>query len=261
MKTTYSILRPLLTYAIMGSLACSAVASEMDDKIEASARNSYVFRTHLKDDAVKVKSDNGKVLLTGTVSNDSNRALAEATVGSLPGVKDVENQITLVGESPAEFSDSWLTLKVNTTLMFHRDVSAIDTKVSTVDGTVTLRGEASSRAQRDLTTEYAGDIKGVKAVKNEMTIATSPAKPRLDLATRIDDASITAQVKTALSLHNSTSAVTTTVHTADGVVTVGGNARNSAEKSLVSKLANDIHGVSKVVNNMSLAPAVTSANK
>ena len=43
------------------------------------------------------------------------------------------------------------------------------------DGIVSLRGEASSQAQRELTTEYAKDVEGVKEVKNEMTIAKTPA--------------------------------------------------------------------------------------
>jgi hyperosmotically inducible protein len=37
-------------------------------------------------------------------------------------------------------------------------------------GIVTLQGEATSQAQKDLTTEYANDVNGVKGVKNRMTI-------------------------------------------------------------------------------------------
>jgi len=35
------------------------------------------------------------------------------------------------------------------------------------DGIVALRGEATSEAQKDLTTEYAEDVEGVKDVKTE----------------------------------------------------------------------------------------------
>ena len=54
-------------------------------------------------------------------------------------------------------------------LLFHQNVSAM-TEVSTKDGIVTLQGEATSQAQKDLTTEYAKDVEGVKNVKNEMTV-------------------------------------------------------------------------------------------
>ena len=48
---------------------------------------------------------------------------------------------------------------------------------------------------------------------------------------KIDDASITAQVKSSLLSHRSTSAIKTKVQTTDGVVTVSGIAKNEAEKS------------------------------
>jgi osmotically-inducible protein OsmY len=105
-----------------------------------------------------------------------------------------------------------------------------------------------------LTTEYAKDVEGVKEVKNEMTIAKNPAKADETVGEKIDDASITAQVKSSLLSHRSTSAIKTKVQTTDSVVTVSGTAKNDAEKSLVTKLASDINGVASVINNMTIAP-------
>ena len=123
-----------------------------------------------------------------------------------------------------------------------------------------LRGEASSQAQRELTTEYAKDVEGVKEVKNEMTIAKNPAKSDETIGEKIDDASITAQVKSSLMSHRSTSALKTKVETTDGVVTLSGKARNAAEKSLVTKLVTDINGVKSVINNMTVEAVVSKAN-
>jgi osmotically-inducible protein OsmY len=69
---------------------------------------------------------------------------------------------------------------------------------------------------------------------------------------KIDDASITAQVKTALMTHRSTSALKTKVTTRDGEVTLTGIAKNAAEKSLVTKLITDIQGVTSVKNQMTV---------
>jgi len=94
-----------------------------------------------------------------------------------------------------------------------------------------------------------------------MTITPPPATPADATATtgdKIDDASITADVKSTLLSHHSTSAVQTTVSTTDGVVTVGGTAKNAAEKSLVTKLATDINGVTSVINNMTIAVPATA---
>jgi osmotically-inducible protein OsmY len=233
-------------------------AADTDSRIESSAAKSYTFKTYLKDDSIKTVSKDGIVTLTGTVADSTHKSMAENTVASLPGVTSVNNQLVVNGEQPAEHSDAWITTKVKTALLFHRNVSASGTTVYTKDGIVTLQGEASSMAQKELTTEYAKDIDNVKSVNNEMTIAKMPAKSSPTMGDKIDDASITAEVKSSLMSHHSTSAIHTTVSTTDGVVTVGGIAKNDAEKSLVTKLASDIEGVTSVINNMTIGMPVAA---
>lgn len=234
------------------------LASDTDSRIETAAEKSYVYKTYLKDDSIKTSSKDGVVTLTGTVSEESHRTLAENTVDSLPGVKSVDNQLTITGAQPAEHSDTWISMKVKSALLFHRNVSGTGTSVYVKDGIVTLQGVASSMAQKELTTEYAKDVDNVKEVDNNMTIAATPAAPDSTMGDKIDDASITAQVKSALMSHHSTSAVHTTVTTADGVVTVCGVAKNDAEKTLVTKLASDVNGVNSVVNKMTVAVPVAA---
>jgi osmotically-inducible protein OsmY len=247
---------PLTLAAVVSAMLMTSSplrAADTDSRIESSAAKSYAFKTYLKNDSIKTVSQDGVVTLTGTVAEESHKSLAENTVASLPGVKSVDNQLKVSGEQPAEHSDAWITTKVKTALLFHRHVSATGTTVYTKDGVVTLQGEASSLAQKELTTEYARDIDNVKEVKNEMTIAKTPATPKETMGDKIDDASITAQVKSSLLSHHSTSAMHTGVSTTDGVVTLSGVARNDAEKSLVTKLATDINGVTSVINNMTVA--------
>jgi osmotically-inducible protein OsmY len=141
---------------------------------------------------------------------------------------------------------------VKTTLLFHRNVNALKTEVSVKDAVVTLRGDAASKAQKEQTTEYARDVAGVKDVMNEMTISGASTKKDETLGEKIDDASITAQVKIALLYHRSTSAVSTKVKTKNGVVTLSGNAGNAAEKDLLTKLASDVNGVKNVTNRMTV---------
>jgi osmotically-inducible protein OsmY len=56
------------------------------------------------------------------------------------------------------------------TLLYHRSTSALNTKVTTEKGVVTLGGKASNAAEVDLATKLANDVNGVKGVKNRMTI-------------------------------------------------------------------------------------------
>ena len=247
MKTTKTISKMLSVVALL-ALSVPAIAADMDDRIESSAKQSYVFKTYLQGDDIKIQSKDGAVTLTGVVHEESHKSLAQDTVSDLPGVVSVHNKLEIKETVADKNSDAWLLTKLKTTLLFHRSVSAT-TKVEVKDGVVTLRGEADNQAQKELTTEYVKDVDGVKDVKNEMTVAKSSEKKQT-LGENIDDSSITAQVKMSLLYHRSTSALKTKVTTKDGVVTLEGKAKNAAEITLATKLASDVKGVKSVKNTM-----------
>ena len=257
MKVNYSKVFLAVMFGVLLT-SVSVRASQTDDRIQSSAKDSYVFRTYLKDDSINVNSKDGIVTLTGTVKDESNKGLAQETVANLPGVSSVDNQLVINGQQPAENSDGWIGMKVKSSLFFNRNVSAVNTEVDVTNGVVTLKGQADSQAQKDLTGEYAKDIDGVKSVDNQMTIAekgtTSDQTKDQKKDNKIDDASITAQVKMAFLTHHSTSAFKTGVSTTEGVVTLSGNAVNGAAKDMATKVAGDINGVTNVVNNMTITP-------
>lgn len=232
--------------------ATPAQASVSDDAIEASFKKTYVNQTYLKNDSITTESKEGVVTLTGTVSEESHKAMAQDTAEGITGVIRVDNQLATKAEVAAENKDAWINRKVKLSLLFHRHVDSGNTVVEVKDGVVTLKGEAINAAQKDLTAEYASDIEGVTKVKNEMTVSAAPVLAERTEGKKIDDASITAQVKMSLATHRSTSSVKTKVETRDGKVTLTGIAKNDAEKTLVSKLVNDIQGVTDVNNQMTV---------
>ncbi len=240
----------LMAAVVLLAFSLPVQAAKMDDQIVSSAKKSYVFKNYLKNDDIKVQSKDGAVTLTGTVSEESHKSLAQETVAGLPGVKSVDNKLEVKGESPAANSDAWIMIKVKTALLFHRSVSA-GTTVDVKGSVVTLRGDATSQAQKDLTTEYAKDVDGVKDVKNEMVVSKTTKKAETT-GGKIDDASITGLVKMTLLYHRSTSALNTSVTTKNGVVTLTGKAKNAAEKDLAAKYASDVHGVKSVNNRMTV---------
>ena len=258
-KVMYSFALVAAAVALL-VISMPARAAQTDESIEAAAKSSYVFKNYLKDDAITIASKDGAVTLTGTVNTDYHKELAKDTVAGLPGVKSVDNRLELKSETPPENSDAWVTAKVTTALLFHRNVSGIKTKVHVQEGIVTLRGEAMSQAQKDLTTEYAKDVAGVKDVKNEMTVPKESKSSVVktmeekidDAGEKIDDASITALVKVTLLYHRSTSALKTKVETSNGAVTLSGTAKNAAEKDLAGKYVQDVRGVKSVNNLMTI---------
>lgn len=256
-------------FALSAGLPLVALAdSATDRRIEDAAKNSYNFNQVL-DKKVDVKVRDGVVTLTGKVHDDAQRQLAENTVSDLQGVTRVNNELKVEGAK--EGSDDWIATKIRGALFARANVSFSDTKVNVVNGAVLLTGTADSVAQKELTEAYVKDIEGVRSVNNQLQVVEKAdrvavntdmrhnAENRRAVSTngetmgdKIDDASITAQIKYELLSHRSTSALKTKVNTINGKVVISGDAQSDAEKDLVTKLAKNVRGVVDVDNNMAV---------
>lgn len=252
MNAVYPIVLLVTAFVLLMS-SVPLYASSTDERIESSARESYIFKQYLNDDSIRVASKDGVVTLTGSVTEEPHKKLAAETVESLPGVKSVDNQLVWKGEKIAGSSDALVRERVKLAMLYQRNLSTAKPEIHVQDGVVTVRGEAASKAQIDLATEYIKDVDGVKEVKNDMVVANAGktmGEKVEEVVASIDDASITALVKATLLYHRSTSAINTKVETVDGMVKLSGTAKNAAEVDLATKFASDVYGVKSVVNSM-----------
>jgi len=239
--------------AVMLSVANAAQgATETDDKIESAFKKTYVFTAYLSADAIRVEARDGVVTLTGTVADESHRTLAQETAAGLPGVTRVDNELVISGETAAESVDAAICRKVMLALQFHRSLTAGRIGVEVKDGFVTLRGVAVNAPDKDLVSECAADLDGVKQVRNEMVIVAPAEQKQQTMGETLDDASINAQIVTALMTHRSTRSVITRVATHHGEVTLTGIAMNAAQSALIVKHVSEIYGVTRVINQMTI---------
>jgi hyperosmotically inducible periplasmic protein len=172
-------------------------------------------------------------------------------------------------------SDSWITAKVKSKLAAAKDVGAFGTNVDTRDGVVTLRGEVDTEAEKSLAGRHAGAVEGVKRVDNQLIVRGDRERedtgvfdgdardagddPREKVEQKgwgdralggIDDAAITARVKSALAGTRGTKALKTNVTTREGTVTLSGNARSESERELAEEVAKGVNGVKSVDNQI-----------
>jgi osmotically-inducible protein OsmY len=118
------------------------------------------------------------VTLTGTAGTAAEKDLAGRVAVSTQGVVGVINKIALTGRMDAAtrakaanaraeqpLSDSWITSKVNMSLMFTRGVESFHITVTTLDGVVSLNGVVDSTAERELAVRVTQDVRGVKKVE------------------------------------------------------------------------------------------------
>ena len=255
MKT--SILLVLASSLVLTPLAMRADTVRTDRQIEDSIKSSYTYRTTL-DNNVKVDVENGVATLTGKVRDEEQSRVAEDTAAAFDGVTRVVNHLKIAGE-PTQGSDEWIAVKIRSRLLVKANVSLTSTKVDVRNGVVYLSGTADTTAQKDLTEAYVKDIDGVRSVSNNIEVVSNDSnrvnrssddRDNRRMGDKIDDSSITAQVKYELFSHKSTSALKTKVNTVSGHVIISGDADSDAEKDLVTKLAQSVRGVDSVDNNM-----------
>ncbi len=93
-------------------------------------------------------------------------ALAATTLIVLPGCAVTRGQST-VGEY---IDDATITTQVKARRVENKQVDAAAISVETLNGTVLLSGFAKSSVERDTAENIARGVKGVKAVKNEISV-------------------------------------------------------------------------------------------
>jgi osmotically-inducible protein OsmY len=145
---------------------------------------------------------------------------------------------------------------------------ANDLKVSVENGKATLTGNVAEEVNKDLAREIALGVQGITEVDNRIVVNADyqPAKPGAErsFGDTIDDAGITAKIKSKLMWGKNTDGMSTNVDTKYGRVTLRGTAQSAAERDLVGRMAMNTQGVIAVDNQIkvnALQPTVTENGK
>lgn len=151
--------------------------------------------------------------------------------------------------TPGEaMDDSLTTAKVKTALVDNPDTKARQIDVETRNGVVQLNGFVDSASEKMSAESTASSIAGVKSVSNNLQIREAERTA----GNVIDDSTITAKVKTALTADERTKAHQVEVKTYKGVVSLGGFVATPEEKQAAESLAEGVEGVAKVENGIML---------
>ncbi len=152
-----------------------------DAGITAEVKSKLMWSKHVDGSDTNVDTNLGKVTLRGTADSADGKALAGRLALNTPGVRSVDNQLTVKGapvtvadktksmvkEAGHDIADGWITTKVKSTFMYSSNVDGSDIDVSTKDGVVTLSGKVDSGAERALAIEFAANVRGVKSVQSK----------------------------------------------------------------------------------------------
>jgi len=141
---------------------------------------------------------------------------------------------------------------------------ANDLKVSVQKGKAVLTGKVDEKISKELASEIALGVSGITDVDNQIVVESNYLPPyrKGGFGDKIDDASISAAIRSKLQWNKDVDSVGTDVSTEHGRVTLSGNADSQAAKDIANRLAMNTRGVTSVTNNLKIQPnPMTDAEK
>jgi len=168
-------------------------------------------------------------------------------LGAMSNVTAAESQ---------SYTDTRQETQIWTTYALSPELRANDLKVLVRNGKATLSGMVVDEVHKELATDIALAVSGVDSVDNQIVVTSDyvPPEPRPGMdrsyGVMVDDAAITAAIRSKLLWSKQADGMTTSVKTRSGRVTLTGNADSQADKDIAGRLASNTDGVMVVDNQL-----------
>ncbi|HZK77445.1 MAG TPA: BON domain-containing protein [Gemmatimonadaceae bacterium] len=139
-----------------------------DSDVAHAAIQALKWDIDVPDEKIKLRVEDGRVLLEGEVEWQYQRAAAERAIRYLYGVKSVSN---LIGVKPAKISATNVSKMITDAFKRSANVDSSRISVESKDGTVILKGSVRSWAERRDAENAAWAAPGVTQVDDRLAVA------------------------------------------------------------------------------------------
>jgi len=208
-----------------------------DDRITGEVIAALAASPKVKETDIEVFVRNRRVILTGAVDTLAEKIAAEEIARQIPGVRAVENDITIV--THGHISDFEVERNVRHQLDQKPELQAIG--VHSSDGCVILKGKLPNLAMEQEAIRAAAMARGVREVVSDIEIA--PGEP-------IDDVTLANSVAEALSDAPDLYLQNIEVRAHEGLVEIWGEAPTAHQASLAVEIAAGVPGVQRVESHL-----------
>ncbi len=204
--------------------AAPTLAAPVGDTIEDQDVTVALQTELLVDEAVPshkidVETQDGVVILSGTVDSLLAKDRAVKTAEAMKGVRSVVDQIEVMD---TERSDPQIRTDVVEALASDPAADSYELDVDVEDGRVTLSGTVESFEEKDLSSIVAKGVKGVQGVSNLVTVDYETDRP---------DHEIESEIERRLETDVKVDEMLMDVEVDEGVVSLSGTVGSAAEKT------------------------------
>lgn len=211
-----------------------AKVSEQDRRLEQQVLSALSRKLETEAADIHPIIQGGKVILSGVVDVYADKAAAEDAIRGLSGVREIENDITVVTDGSID--DRAIKTSIEERLR-RNDLPVVGVDVHS--GNVHLQGKVQTLDQKNGISASVQEVMGVKSVSST----------GLKVASDVDDATITNLIERAL-VNSGLDAMDIHTQTHHGVAVMMGWVGNEAEWQTASQVAAEVAGVKRVVNRL-----------
>ena len=137
-----------------------------DNEIAEEIAKAYKRNWHIPNDKIKVKVENGKVILTGELNWHYQKEEAKNTINNLKGIVSVTNGITIKSDNVDVMEKEVIEQHIQQSWALNAD----DIKVKVDGSKVTLNGTVSSLCQKEEAGRIAWNTPGICNLENNLYV-------------------------------------------------------------------------------------------
>lgn len=248
------------TAALAQAASTTSTAPKVDDgKLKSSIETRIKGSETLKDSDIDVAVENGVVTLTGTVHSEA-QSLRARSLAKVAGVTSVENKLTVDSKTTRAMDKAG----DKTEAAMDKTAAKTDKAMDKVADKSEKAGDksASTMQKAGKKTEKVLEKAGIR-IEDEKTGTTGTAdKPAtakdkddvIDVDANINDAWITTKVKANFLNEDALKGSEINVDSNSHVVTLKGTVASAAGRDRAVQLAKSTKGVTRVVDQLTIAP-------
>lgn len=167
--------------------------------------------------------------------------------------KEMRSEQTMTDQARDTANDIRMHLALETKFAQSDELSALAISTDVTHGVVHLKGDVETDAKKEMATELARSVDGVKSVKNELRVTGGEPGALERMQATAGDVALSTRVKTRLLASSNTSGLAINVSTDDKVVMLEGEVDSETEKELAELIAANTSGVVDVRNQLRIS--------